>query len=149
MGSCMSAVDEKLLASLQPEFDALKLTPREVRSLYRIFMKVDIDHSGTVGLKELLNYLEMGEAVFKDRVFSIFDEDGSGQIDFREFVLSLWNYCTLSKATLDVFAFDLYDKNNDGELSVEEAEELLKDLYGAHYAQHNPTARFVAFELKK
>eukprot|EP01031_Cornospumella_fuschlensis_P047071 gene47071-57643_t len=67
MGSCMSAVDEKLLASLQPEFDALKLTPREVRSLYRIFMKVDIDHSGTVGLKELLNYLEMGEAVFKDR----------------------------------------------------------------------------------
>lgn len=87
-----------------------------------------------------MNHLEMGATVFRDRVFSIFDEDSSGQIDFREFVLSLWNYCTLSKATLDLFAFDLYDTDNNGELSSDEVKEMLHDIYGNEVATH-PAAK--------
>lgn len=64
----------------------------------------------------------------------IFDEDGSGSIDFREFVMSLWNYCTLSKAALIMFAFDLYDNDNSGEIDIGEVELLLKEVrYGARY----------------
>lgn len=58
----------------------------------------------------------------------IFDEDGSGSVDFREFVMSLWNYCTLSKAALIMFAFDLYDNNNSGEIDIDEVELLLKEV---------------------
>jgi len=48
-------------------------------------------------MAELLAFLDLEKTRFTKRIFSIFDEDGSGLIDFREFVLSLWNYCTLTK----------------------------------------------------
>lgn len=63
----------------------------------------------------------------------IFDEDGSGSVDFREFVMSLWNYCTLSKAALIMFAFDLYDNDNSGEIDFSEVELLLREVYGREF----------------
>ena len=57
-------------------------------------------------------YTTLQPSKFTKRVFSIMDEDGSGEIDFREFVIALWNYCTLGKAALILFAFDLYDNDN-------------------------------------
>lgn len=65
--------------------------------------------------------------------FRIFDENGSGSVDFREFVISLWNYCTLSKAALVIFAFDLYDNDNSGGIDVHEVELLLKEVYGQEF----------------
>ena len=59
-------------------------------------------------MAELLAFLDLEKTRFTRRIFSIFDEDGSGLIDFREFVLSLWNYCTLTKASLTMFAFGTY-----------------------------------------
>ena len=44
----------------------------------------------------------------------------SGEIDFREFVIALWNYCTLGKAALILFAFDLYDNDNSGKIDIDE-----------------------------
>ena len=55
----------------------------------------------------MLEYLHLERTKFTKRIFRIFDEDGSGQIDFREFVIALWNYCTLGKPALIMFAFDL------------------------------------------
>lgn len=67
----------------------------------------------------------------------IFDEDGSGSVDFREFVVSLWNYCTLSKAALIMFAFDLYDNDNSGGIDIEEVELLLREVYGREFQANN------------
>jgi Ca2+-binding EF-hand superfamily protein len=39
-----------------------------------------------------------------------------------------------------LFAFDLYDKDGTGELSVEELEQMIKDIYGKNY-ETNPNAR--------
>lgn len=55
---------------------------------------------GTIHIVELLTFFDLERTKFTERVFGIFDEDGSGCIDFREFVVSLWNYCTLTNATL-------------------------------------------------
>lgn len=146
MGQCVSAPEDGYLRSIQPQFDALRLRPSEVRKLHAIFLQVDQARCGSIGLRELMNHLEMGGTVFKDRVFSIFDEDGSGKVDFREFALSLWNYCTLSRTTLDLFAFDLYDTDSNGELSSKEIHGLLHDLYGSDLHSH-PAAKAVLSEL--
>ncbi|RYG69502.1 hypothetical protein EON64_02535 [archaeon] len=124
------------------QFEALKFKPTEVVRLKRIFDSIDIDHSGSIGLKELLTHLDIeSNNKFSKRVFSIFDEDGSGQVDFREFVLSIWNYCTLSQATLALFAFDLYDADRTGFLSPVEIEGILKDLYGSEAVSTNLQAK--------
>lgn len=90
-----------------------------------------------VSTKELFGYLDSKESTkFCDRVFTLFDEDQSGQIDFREFVVALWNYCTLSHSSLIIFAFDMYDTDETGELSPSEVELMLKDLYGENATTH-------------
>jgi Ca2+-binding EF-hand superfamily protein len=104
MGNCNSYSDvydkNRQLEAWRPQFEALQLKRKEIGKLYRIFRTADVDNSGTIGLPELLGLMDVERTPFSERVFSIFDEDGSGEIDFREFVLSLWNYCTLSAATL-------------------------------------------------
>lgn len=105
MGACYSdydVYDNDQLAGWRPQFESLKLRKKEISKLYNIFQKVDVDCSGTIGLAELLALMDVERTAFSERVFSIFDEDGSGAIDFREFVLALWNYCTLSSATLGI-----------------------------------------------
>lgn len=47
--------------------------------------------------------------------------------------MNLWNYCTLSKAALVMFAFDLYDNDNSGEIDLSEVELLLKEVYGREF----------------
>lgn len=81
--------------------------------------------------------LDIERTKFSMRVFSIFDEDSSGEIDFREFVLALWNYCTLGRATLVLFAFDLYDKDSSGEISSDEVIQMLIDVYGKKYKKNS------------
>ncbi len=108
------------------QFEAIQLNGNDIGKLYDVFLRVDEDKSGTIGLVEMLTLMDVENTAFSRRVFSIFDEDHSGKIDFREFVLALWNYCTLSPATLDKFAFGLYDKDSSGNLSVNEIDVMIK-----------------------
>ena len=61
--------------------------------------------------------------------------------------MSLWNYCTLSKAALIMFAFDLYDNDNSGEIDIGEVELLLKEVYGREF-QTSSQAQAIMVKLK-
>lgn len=136
-------VDHPELRPLKAQFDALQLSTHEIGQLYDKFLSIDSDRSGSVSVRELFAHLATEATYFRDRVFTLFDDDGSGKIDFREFVLSLWNYCTLSKASLVMFAFDLYDTDSTGELSPEEIEGMLRDLYGKQAQTHQQAKQYV------
>lgn len=141
MGCCCGTnLEKKIPAEWMTQFFALKLTKSELLKFFRIFRRIDVDSTGTIEVEELLNFLDLEYTSFNKRAFSVFDANGSGKVDFREFVLSVWNYCTLTKATLDIFAFDLYDADASGELSLMEVEKMVADLYGKKY-HDNPQAR--------
>ena len=129
-------------------FAAMKLTKDEVRLFYKNFRKVDMDHSGYINVVELLTMIDSERTHFTERVFRLFDQDGSGRVNFREFVLSIWNYCTLTQASLDLFTFDLYDEDGTGILSIDEVHNMLKEIYGKHF-EKNPRARQIEHELMK
>mmetsp|Transcript_8863 Transcript_8863/g.13282 ORF Transcript_8863/g.13282 Transcript_8863/m.13282 type:complete len:447 (+) Transcript_8863:128-1468(+) len=118
------------------EFEALRLKKSDVESLYKVFTRIDTDGSGTIQVEELLDYLDVDRNKFTQRVFSIFDEDGSKCVDFREFAVALWNYCTLGNATLILFAFDLYDGDSSGIIDASEVDVMLKEIYGDNYAKN-------------
>ena len=131
-------------------FAAMRLTRNEVIQLHNLFKKVDFDKSGTVDIVELLTLLNVERTRFTEQLFKVFDSDGSGKIDFKEFVLSVWNYCTISPSSLgkctiaraainypfnspsatDMFTFDMYDNDKSGKLSFDEIMVMVADLYG-------------------
>ena len=87
--------------------------------------------------------MDLERTSFSQAIFQLMDEDRSGQIDFREFVIALWNYCTLSKATLAMFAFDLYDHDRSGVLDATEIRKMLKDVYGPALKESLPAAQII------
>ena len=113
MGCSTSAFDnEKHSPQFQKDlvqYQAMQLSEKEVRKLYNEFRKVDMDNSGSIGLPELLAHLDLPVTDYTQKVFSIFDEDGSGEVDFKEFVMTLWNYCTLTSSTLGNYFFLLFE----------------------------------------
>lgn len=115
------------------QWESLGFTEPDLTYMYEVFCSIDADGSGQISLTEMLDHLDVDRTSFAKRVFSIFDEDLSGEIDFREFVLSMWNYCTLTRNTLILFAFDLYDADNSGFIEPDEVKKMLKDVYGRKF----------------
>jgi Ca2+-binding EF-hand superfamily protein len=71
------------------DFTALGISEEDVGKLYWIFCRIDTDGSRLIEIIELLMFLDVERTRFTRRIFSIFDDDKSGKIDFREFVLSI------------------------------------------------------------
>lgn len=92
--------ENKEIKKLKPSFDLLGLKESEVGLLYETYLDIDFDNSGTILLGELLSYILSEETTFVRKIFSTFDTDESKFLDFREFVVSIWNYCTLNPKNL-------------------------------------------------
>ena len=147
MGNCFEAKlhdEPKLWIQWHEILCALNFTRTDFRKLLQIYQKIDKDNSGHITLKELLLFLRMENDEFMRRTFAVFDEDKSGEIDFGEYVVALWNYCTESHQSLMLFAFDLYDEDGSGVISRSEFKRLLGDIYGAGLAKN----KFVKSQAK-
>jgi Ca2+-binding EF-hand superfamily protein len=91
--------------------DTGALTQSEIDGIRAAFEKFDVDRSGSIDAWELKSTLEaMGQRPTDEEVFALLaecDEDGSGQIDFSEFlrVIAKQKQAT-SKNTVDQ---DIYE----------------------------------------
>ena len=78
--------------------------------------------SGVVDLDEFFEYLCEEKTPFAEQLFTLIDENASGELDFNEFLVGLWNICTFEKDSLLRFAFDLVDKDGSGYIDMDEME---------------------------
>lgn len=129
-------------------YDALLFSESDLGRLLYVFHKIDVDKGGSIDIAELLAFLDLEKTPWSRRIFTILDEDGNGTIDFREFVVALWNYCSLGRSTLPLFAFDTFDVDSSGRLTPDEIVAMLKEMYGRTY-QDSPHAKLCAQELDK
>lgn len=66
---------------------------------------------------------------FSNYVFRVFDTDGDGSIDFKEFIILL---SITSRGTLEeklIWAFQLYDLDDDGKITYDEMLSIVKSMY--------------------
>lgn len=93
--------------------------------------------------------VDIERTAFSAKIFGIFDSDDSHQIDFAEFVLSLWQFCSLRDSDLCNFAFRCFarKRNKRWELDRGDCQVMLNAIYGAdcvskerrltqHYLEH-------------
>ncbi|OWZ20854.1 hypothetical protein PHMEG_0004682 [Phytophthora megakarya] len=71
------------------------------------------------------------------------DRNGSGEVDFIEFVLAVWNYCSFNHASLVRFAFDLYDIDGSGEIEHDEIERCVREVWGAGWEVNSNAHKIV------
>ena len=87
--------------------------------------------------KIMMNASPSMNSAFLDALFKMFDRDGSGGIDFSEFVVALAIYQNKSKAIPETdkqrLFFKLYDIDGDGEISQEDLALNLKSCFAASY----------------
>lgn len=82
----------------------LDFSDEEIRKLKECFMALDDDGSGSIGIDELeepligLGFADKREDVLE--MIADVDEDGSGQIEFEEFLLIIKNSDTNEKTVL-------------------------------------------------
>lgn len=90
----------------------------EIRRLGKRFRKLDLDNSGALSVDEFMSIAELQQNPLVQRVIDIFDADGNGEVDFKEFIQGVSQFSVkgdkLSKLR---FAFRIYDMDNDGYIS--------------------------------
>ena len=107
MGSGLSLSPSNSIEGIKKEwmevFTAMQFSKAEVISFYEIYNAIDTDKSGEIEVGELLKFLCIENSIFTERIFEAFDKDGTGKIDFFEFVVSLWKFCALGKESISKF----------------------------------------------
>eukprot|EP00002_Diphylleia_rotans_P007663 TRINITY_DN17310_c0_g1_i1.p1 TRINITY_DN17310_c0_g1~~TRINITY_DN17310_c0_g1_i1.p1 ORF type:complete len:199 (+),score=60.60 TRINITY_DN17310_c0_g1_i1:67-663(+) len=101
----------------------------EILKLYDQFKKISgsIEADNVIDKREFLQALGFKDSEVADRLFRVFDKNGDGSINFREFVAGLSIFC--NRGTLEEklkLTFRIYDVDNDGHIDKEELMSMLK-----------------------
>ncbi len=84
--------------------------------------------TGTVRMEHFFEYFCLDRTPWTERCFRYFNATDS--VDFFQFMLSVWSICTFKVDTLSNFAFEMYDLDSDGKLSLPEIERMVHELFG-------------------
>jgi len=110
------------------------LKPAFIKKIYQKFLEVDTDGSGLIGYDEFQQILGQEDSPMLRQMFNIFDTDGSGELELKEFIVGLSTYTSSSPQDKLRFAFTMYDEDQSGFIERNELLALIKatcpDLHG-------------------
>merc|ERR1711970_80819 len=105
--------------------------PDEIARLGKRFRKLDLDNSGSLSVDEFMSLPELHQNPLVQRVIEIFDQDGNGEVDFKEFIEGVSQFSVRGdKDSKLKFAFKIYDMDKDGFISNGELFQVLKMMAG-------------------
>jgi len=132
-------------SDLKSSMETLGLSNQQFDDLSRKFERVDRDKSGHIDYAEFCARLEMEPSnpvveringpSWANAAIAIPDNDRSGQIDMREFLVGISSFLDASKDDRIKFAFQLFDEDKSGNISKAELLKILKANYLASSEQ--------------
>lgn len=121
--------------ALQPLCDKIGLSTDDAMGLHKKFLVIDSDNNGTITLDEFFEFLEEDKSLFATQLFNMIDENGSKEIDFKEFLVGLWNVCPLEEEAVIRVAFDTIARDTiatSNSCKGKHIEGLVKAIHGKH-----------------
>merc|ERR1712123_129074 len=113
--------------------DGIAFDAEEIKRLGKRFKKLDLDGSGSLSIEEFMSLPELQQNPLVRRVIDIFDDDGNGEVDFKEFIQGLSHFSAKGDMESKLrFAFRIYDMDNDGYISNGELFQVLKMMVGSN-----------------
>lgn len=106
-------------------------TEEETARLFKRFIRIDKDRSGTLDKDEFLALPKMEDNPLAPRIIEIFDTNRDGAVDFQEFLtgIGLFARSTDPEDKLK-FLFRVYDLGDDGFVSNRDLFSSLKIMIG-------------------
>ena len=82
---------------------------------------------------------------FSSHIMRIFDSDGNGILDFKEFLMAIDIATCQTEESRLTWAFKLYDVDNDGVIEVDEMASILETLESLEFTdlQKNKKRNYV------
>ncbi|KAJ2960685.1 hypothetical protein NQZ79_g3959 [Umbelopsis isabellina] len=118
-------------SQLEDMVNSSNFSAEEIQRLYKRFMKLDKDNSGSIDREEFLSIPQIANNPLASRMIAIFDEDGGGDVDFKEFIKGLSAFSAKGNQREKLqFAFKVYDMDRDGYISNGELFLVLKMMVG-------------------
>ena len=105
---------------------SVQVSPAEVKELSQLFKQLDSDGSGTLTLDELKKGLQGHENA--DNLIEILngaDTDGSGDINYSEFLAATMDEQIYLREDYLRTAFQMFDKDGSGKIDSQEVVALL------------------------
>lgn len=93
---------------------------------------------GLMGIEEFAELLCLPVTESLKELFNLYDRDGSGMLDFREYVIgmSLLSHAAVTQKSVQV-AFKVFDRNGTGTVTHEELDHVLKSVFGQDFDARN------------
>eukprot|EP00614_Pseudopedinella_elastica_P010169 CAMPEP_0172593082 /NCGR_PEP_ID=MMETSP1068-20121228/12275_1 /TAXON_ID=35684 /ORGANISM="Pseudopedinella elastica, Strain CCMP716" /LENGTH=502 /DNA_ID=CAMNT_0013390463 /DNA_START=157 /DNA_END=1665 /DNA_ORIENTATION=+ len=107
---------------------ALYLTRRQLQTLHYKFKDIDTMGVGQISQSDFWDALDVVRSPFTDKLFEMIDANGSGFLDFGEFICVLVTYCVFSRDDILHFAFDAFDLDASGSIQEDELDSLITML---------------------
>lgn len=111
-------------------FIASRLKDEEIKNLKDIFTTLDKNQDGTLTVEEVkagVSQIEGGDSINVDEIFKSIDTDGSGVINYTEFLAATIDQKTYLKEDRLYEAFRAFDKDNSGKISLDEIRHILQE----------------------
>ncbi|KAL6928716.1 Calcineurin subunit B [Hanseniaspora valbyensis] len=113
-------------------------TEEELERLRKRFQKIDTDNSGCIEKEEFMSIPGVNGNPLAMRIMDVLDIDGNGLLSFDEFINGLSIFLTNEKSKKQgsakyeklMFAFKIFDIDNDGYISNGELFLVLKMMLG-------------------
>lgn len=119
-------VTYELSSTAQRSAKAAGMGEKELKRLKQRFDQIDLDNSGEIDQGEFFDFVNDKMTEFTSGLFSAFDLDGNGLIDFDEWVMVCSAFCLYSKEEILEFTFNTFDKDSGGTIDEDEFLALAK-----------------------
>ena len=154
--SLQAFCDADDLKKLALEVIAFSTPPAKLEELRNLFIKMDVDDSGTISFKEFQEAMSLHPEVPNERIEQMFqqmDGDRSGEIDYTEFLSASLSAQKQSNASV-LSAFTTLDTDGDGFITEDDLIEALagqmsKEQVHAMLKRSDPDGKGVSFQTFK
>jgi Ca2+-binding EF-hand superfamily protein len=132
--SLLKYFQEDVWPALRDIFERLDVNEARGFEVFKTFATADVNEDGMVDLSECFKSLGGRRTKFTERIFHSersLDSDGFYQsgLNFQNFLLALWNYCTLTPSGVARFVFEIYDADQSEFLDKADVESMFRMLY--------------------
>ena len=104
-------------------------TKEDTKEMDEAFKRIDVNHDGKLSLDELVEGIKLVYPEIQrsevEKIFKEIDIDGSGNIDYTEWISATINKKKLLSDKNLKAAFDTFDEDKGGSISVDEIKKIL------------------------